>query len=747
MIARVIVDIVASQIDRVFDYRIPAALAGKCVPGCRVMVPFGPRVVEGFVMEVTPTSEVPENRLRDLGGLLDDQPALHPDLVDLARWMKGHTHCLLVEALQVMLPAQMRGGRVREKTVRVVQLAVGEEAALEKAQVLQRRAPQQAAVLRALAAAGGLLPLAALLQQAPGARPAVHRLQELSLLQVVEEESLRRPHVGQDHTLPPQCLTPEQATAVERIDRAVRAGKPQRFLLHGVTGSGKTEVYMAAAQEALATGRGVIILVPEIALTPQMVARFAQRFGDEAAVLHSRLSPGERFDEWRRIRRGDAHVVVGARSAIFAPLACIGLIVVDEEHELSYRSEHAPRYDALAVAAERCRQHGATLVLGSATPTVSRYYEALQGEPQLLRLPRRVGGLPMPHVSVVDMREELKAGNRSPISAPLLKALQDCLRRGDQAILFLNRRGYATFVSCRACGYVCQCEYCDLAMTYHRSGNRLVCHYCGHEQPVPKTCPACGSPYIRYFGGGTQKVEEEVARLLPDARLLRMDADTTRGKDGHAQLLEAFALGQAQVLIGTQMVAKGLDFPNVTLVGVLAADLSLHLPDWRAAERTFQLVAQVSGRAGRERPGQVVVQTYSPDHYAIQAACRHDYEAFYEEEIALRERAQFAPFAQILRVLVSHEDQTSAIADVAHVVARMEEALRTHPAWRTSILLMEASTSAVERIRGLFRAQLLLKIYPQPYGRDIEGTLADIAAAPTPKGASCVLEVDPVGML
>ena len=535
---------------------------------------------------------------------------------------------------------------------------------------------------------------------------------------------------------------------MDQLLPALEEGKGQ-FLLHGVTGSGKTEIYLACARRALAQGKGVIILVPEIALTPQMVARFTGAFGELSAVLHSRLSAGERLDEWQRIRQGEARVVIGARSAIFAPIRSLGLVVVDEEHESSYASEHRPCYNAIDVAKERCRREGAVLILGSATPSLEHYRQAQEGELTLLRLSHRAvatGGLP--RVELVDMRRELECGNRSMISGPLYSALKDCLSRDEQALLFMNRRGYASFVSCRSCGHVVTCDLCDLSMTYHKGQNRLMCHYCGATEPIPEVCPKCGSRAIRYFGGGTQKVEEEIDRLFPGVKTLRMDADTTAGKEGHLKIYEAFRDQQAQVLIGTQMIAKGLDFPMVTVVGVIAADQTLFMPDYRSAERTFQLVAQVAGRAGRaQRPGRVVVQCYTPDHYALLAAANHDYEGFYRKEIEIRKADAFPPFTRFLRLVFSHEDEDSCRQDMEQALKQLRAQVDSHPQWKSSILMLEGTPAPLTRIRALYRYQILMKIYPEVYGRQLEGEIAQISRNSAPCGSQVAMEIDPQSMI
>jgi len=471
---------------------------------------------------------------------------------------------------------------------------------------------------------------------------------------------------------------------------------------------------MQAIAHALAQGGTAILLVPEISLTPQTMDRFRARFGEEVAVLHSRLSPGERYDEWRRLRLGRARVAIGARSAVFAPLENIKLIVVDEEHEQSYFSEHTPRYSAIEVAERRCRMGGGVLLLGSATPSMASYYRAQRGRYALLELLERVKGLPMPRVETADMRNEFAAGNTGVFSGQLHSALKDCIAAGEQAMLFVNRRGYSTFVSCRGCGYVFKCPSCDVSLTYHKLDNTLKCHYCGGSHPIPRLCPDCRRPYIKFFGVGTQQVEEQLQQAFPGVTSLRMDADTTRGKNAHYELLNSFARGEAQVLIGTQMIAKGLDMPGVSLVGVVAADASLHIPDYRSCERTFQLITQVAGRAGRAQGnGRVIVQTYTPEHPAIAMASRHDYKGFYEYEAAQRRQALFPPFGLFLRVLFCHSEE-GPLKEAAERFAKglreaVEEALCAQGAGR-ELIFMVCSEAPIRRKQGLYRYHVLAKL-------------------------------------
>ena len=522
-----------------------------------------------------------------------------------------------------------------------------------------------------------------------------------------------------------------------------------RFLLHGVTGSGKTEVFIRLVRHTLRRGRSAIILVPEIALTPQMVRWFRGRFGPVAAVLHSRLSAGERFDEWRRIRRGDARVVIGARSAIFAPVEKPGLVVVDEEHEQTYLSDRHPRYDAREVAAFRCGEEGATLLLSSATPSILSFAKARRGDYTLLEMPHRVMNRPLPTVEVVDMRAELAQGNRSVFSAPLLSALRACMERGEQAMLLMNRRGYHAFVSCRACGHVMKCPNCDVAMTYHVSGGdgQLHCHYCGCQLPPPEKCPACGSAYIRYFGAGTQQVEEALHKLLPGVPVGRMDIDTTSGKDGHQRLLDDFRSGRTRILVGTQMIAKGLDFPRVTLVGVVAADMTLNLPDYRARERTFQLLTQVAGRAGRGNlPGQVFIQTYKPEDPVIQAAARQDYRSFFEEEFSRRRTGLYPPFTLLARLLVEGREDQRAQERARGLYNACRALLAQHPPWRKRTLLLRLDAAPVKFLRGKSRYQVLFKLFVHP---DTDAFLGEVSrlAQEKSEGTDTWFEVNPANMM
>ena len=745
MFCQVIIDIVHENVASPFTYRIPDGM--DLMPGQRVAVPFGRREKEGIVLSLSENCDLDETRVKDVLRPLEDYAAIPPELLILAEQMADDAHCPLAETLRLMLPAQMRGGRVHVKTERTAQLAVSPEEA-EAAAEKEKRSTKRVSLLRILAD-GEIHPVKELSAAVKDPNEALKKLAADGLITLNEEETLRTP--GGSFTQPEDpgfTLTTGQEEALEEILPCLK-GKGGRFLLHGVTGSGKTEVFMAAVRNVLALGKSAIILVPEIALTPQMVAWFRGRFGPVAAVIHSRLSPGERFDEWRRIRRGDARVIIGARSAVFSPARNLGLIVVDEEHETTYLSDHHPRYDAREVAIRRCERENATLILASATPSVLSFARARRGDYMLLEMPRRVQDRPLPEVEIVDMREELEQGNRTVLSYALRKALKDCAAKGEQAMLLMNRRGYNSFVSCRSCGYVVKCPNCDVSMTYHvgSEDGLLRCHYCGNAVKPPVTCPECGGKYIRYFGAGTQKVEEEVQKLLPGVSTARMDYDTTGGKDGHGKILEEFRSGRARILIGTQMIAKGLDFPRVTLVGVIAADMTLNLPDYRSRERTFQLLTQVAGRAGRgETPGRVIIQTYKPEDPVIGFAAAQDYRSFFEEEFTRRRRGLYPPFTLLARFLAESPREEQAVAAADQLEAEVRKLIDAHPAWSRKLLLISNDAPGVKVLRGKCRQHVLMKMLVGPEADAMIAEMTEMARQPF-EGTDVWFEVNPTTMM
>ncbi len=745
MYCQVIVDIAHENVAHTFTYAVPEGM--ELTPGQRVEVPFGHGRQEGVVLSLSESTDFDPARVRKVIRPLEDYAAILPHMLELAKEMAEKVHCPLAETLRLMMPAEMRKQRVSVKTVRTARLAVSPEEGREAMAHARRSGKRQA--LLSILLDGEEHTVRELGEKVRDPSEALRKMAAEGLILMGEAEILRTPGeaFGAGEALWHE-LTGEQQEVLEDILPALE-GQGGFFLLHGVTGSGKTEVFMNAVRRVMQSGRSAVILVPEIALTPQMVSWFRERFGPVAAVLHSRLSAGERYDEWRRIRRGEARVVIGARSAVFAPVQHLGLIVVDEEHENTYISDHHPRYDAREVAESRCRREGATLILASATPSVLSFARARRGDYRLLEMPRRVQDRPLPEVRIVDMRRELEIGNRSVLSGELQRALTGCIRRGGQAMLLMNRRGYHSFVSCRQCGYVVKCPHCDVSMTYHlaEQDGRLRCHYCGEVMNLPARCPSCGSRYIKFFGAGTQKVEEEVRRLLPDVSVVRMDVDTTSGKDGHGKVLEEFRSGRARVMIGTQMIAKGLDFPRVTLVGVVAADLTLNLPDYRSRERTFQLLTQVAGRAGRgTEPGRVIIQTYRPDDPVIGFAARQDYRAFFEAEFLRRRQALYPPFTVLARLLAEAPEEAAAEACIRELEAEARRIVEADPAIQKKVLRMASDIPPFKMLRGRHRRQIVFRLLVGPETERLCGALTDLASRDWGQAEVC-FEYNPTMMM
>lgn len=708
--AQIIVNIPHQQVGHPFTYTVPPELAPAVRPGVRVTVSFGARKgIEGYVLAVSDVLAEEPRMLKPVLEVLDKEPVLNGEQLDMIPWLQKECHAKALDIIRLLVSAELRSGRVREKYATLVSLAVSQEEA-EAAQNGLVRPGTKAYTILSLLQESGELEKSYLTQMLGDVQGPVKSLVERGLVVLSKKELVRSPYMEiapeNKHWHP---LTDRQKEIFETVTGSMEAGGGA-FLLHGITGSGKTEIYMRVISHAVAMGKSAIVLVPEISLTPQMVRSFRERLGDKIAVLHSALSMGERFDEWRRIQKGEANIVIGARSAIFAPVQNIGLIVVDEEHESSYVSDSHPRYDAVEVAAWRAKYNGGVLLLGSATPSVVRYYQALQGKYKLLQLKERINRQPLPQVELVNMADEFASGNRSIFSRRLYELLDNTLQQKKQAMLFLNRRGYSSFVMCRACGETVSCENCDVSLTYHSGDRTLRCHYCGYEIPLPTECPSCGSKYIKQFGAGTQKVEEEFAKLFPQAKALRMDVDTTRTKDAHYHILKKFADGEAQVLVGTQMIAKGHDFPMVALVGVIAAETLLQLPDYRSRERTFSLITQVAGRAGRaDTKGRVVVQTYTPRHFAVLAAAKHDYEGFFRQEIAERQAMWYPPFARFLRILYTAENSEDARRHGQEAFDRIRSTLWETPLWKENYLYAQAGPAPIGRLKGMSRYQILIK--------------------------------------
>ena len=661
----VIVDISVNSLDRIFQYRVPEKLLDAVTVGCQVNVPFGSgnRRRQAYVIGVDTVLAYDASKIKDILGVTK-APAATGQLIALADWMHERYGCTMAQALKTVLPVKKSVKDVK-RTAYFLADREGAQQLLEKS----RKSRREKARVRLLEA---------MLKEGCMSKETVTGVLQISAstMKSILQTGVIREETSQVYRNPVRqrldgwqevCLNDEQMNAVASIwqnaaiCREHWSREQGMHLLYGITGSGKTEVYMALMEKVLNEGRQIIVLIPEISLTLQTVSRFYARFGSQIAVMNSRLSAGERYDQYMRAKRGEASIMIGPRSALFTPFDRLGLIIIDEEHESAYQSEIVPRYQAAEVAARRAEMSGALVVLGSATPSVAVYQKAREGMIGLHRLTQRARtGSRLPDVKVVDLREEFRMKNRGILSQSLHEAMDACLKRGDQMMLFLNRRGYAGFVSCRSCGYVVKCRHCDVSMTVHHH-TLLKCHYCGSEQPMPRVCPSCGSPYIAGFGVGTQKVEEFVQKEFPEARILRMDRDTTSGKDDMGRILQTFSEGGADILIGTQMIVKGHDFANVTLVGILAADLSLFAGDYQSSERTFQLLTQAAGRAGRgDRPGEVIIQTYQPEHYCIQTAAAQDYDSFYSQEIRFRQMLHYPPDRQMMVMLAEgeHDQQT-----------------------------------------------------------------------------------------
>ena len=655
--ADVIVDISHEKVDRSFQYKVPENMEKEIRVGMVVRIPFGNGDHErkGYVIGLSDEAKFDLQRMKEIRGVSSGEETTESKLIALAAWMREYYGSTMIQALKTVLPVQEK---IKAKEKRTICLAVSRQEAEQLAGQLEKgRCKARARLLRALLEQGNLDYTAASRELGTNAG-VLAPLTEEGIIRVENSEIYRMPADVQSLSAEKeQELSPAQQEAAEQIGKEWEDPSPRPVLLYGVTGSGKTQVYMKLIEQVLEEGKEAIVLIPEIALTYQTVRRFYGRFGDKVSVLNSRLSQGERYDQFKRAKRGEIQVMVGPRSALFTPFSHLGLIIIDEEHEQTYKSENSPRYHARETAVKRASMEGARVVLGSATPSLESYSRAMSGEYALVKLEARYGERPLPDVSVVDLREELKAGNRSVLSRKLKDAISERLKRGEQAMLFLNRRGYAGFVSCRSCGHVMKCPHCDVSLSEHNNG-KLVCHYCGYEQPRVEQCPECGSPYIGGFKAGTQQIEQVLARTFPEARILRMDYDTTRNKGSYERILSAFAEHEADILVGTQMIVKGHDFPLVTLVGVIAADLSLNASDYRCAERTFQLLTQAVGRSGRGiRKGEAVIQTYHPEHYSIRASAVQDYEAFYEEEMGYRTLMDYPPSAHMLSVLAFGEDE------------------------------------------------------------------------------------------
>ncbi len=652
MYADIIVDITHEKLDRVFQYKVPQSMEGQLTEGMEVIIPFGRgnREIKGYVVGFSENTDYDKDKIKEILRISENAVRIESKLIALAAWMKSYYGGTLIQSLKTTLPIKKKE-KIQER--KKICLLLSKQEAEGKLELYLHKNQKARARLLAALIDQPEQDYGVLRRTLHITKPVVDALVEQKIISITAELSFRNPIRYEMKERKEVIFSKDQEHAIETFWSDYEKGRRETYLIHGVTGSGKTEVYMEMIARVLETGRQAILLIPEISLTYQTVLRFYGRFGSRVSILNSKMSSGERSDQMERVKRGEVDVMIGPRSALFTPFSNLGLIVIDEEHENSYKSEQIPRYHAREVAIKRGELEKASVVLGSATPSLEAYHACESGRFHLLELSERIGDSELPEVYVQDMRQELRQGNRSIISDKLKNLMTDRLKKGQQMMLFLNRRGYAGFLSCRACGYVVKCPHCDVSLALHRGG-KLICHYCGYTKSHLTTCPSCGSTYIGEFKAGTQQIEDMVKRTFPTARVLRMDLDTTRKKDGYEQILEKFGSGEADILIGTQMIVKGHDFPNVTLVGILAADLSLYANDYRAGERTFQLLTQAAGRAGRgKEAGEVVIQTYSPDHYSITLAAKQDYQGFYEKEMEYRDLMGYPPAEELLAILMT----------------------------------------------------------------------------------------------
>lgn len=691
--AGIIVNNESVQVDKIFTYKIPKNLINKLRVGHRVKVPFGRsnKNIDGFVLELYETCRDVKG-IKSIIGICDDFTVLRKEDVKLINIMREKYLCTYLECIKVIIPTGITKG-IKNKIKEVICLGENLYGKFSKEPYIT--------IYKIVEKNNGVYSKTEISNKFTVSLSSINTMIKHGFLRK-SQEIIERFDNRSYSSYAEKKLNKEQETVVNSILNS----KKNIFLIHGVTGSGKTEVYMNMVQHMINKNKECIILVPEISLTPQMVERFKGRFGNDIAVFHSRLSDGERYDEWLRVKNKKVKVAIGARSAIFLPFDNLGLIIIDEEHESSYKSDSDPKYNAREIGELKCNIENCKLVLGSATPSVETYYRCMNGEIELLTLEKRADGAKLPFIKIVDMREELLKNNKSIFSRDLYNGINKALSNKEQIILFLNRRGFSTFISCRKCGYVFQCDNCDISLTYHSSGNYLSCHYCGRRYPIKKVCPKCGSRYVKHFGIGTEKIEEEIKYSFPEAKVLRMDFDTTRKKNSYEYIYNTFKNGEADILVGTQMITKGLDFKNVTLVGVIAADLSLNLPDFRAGEKTFQLITQVAGRAGRgKKAGNVIVQTYNPDNYSIKYSSLNDYKNFFKEEIGLRYNMNYPPFSKILSINISSKNEELLIKSIQKIGIILKNKLENN----NKISILGPSPCILSKIKEYYRWQILVK--------------------------------------
>ncbi len=695
MFASVIVDISHTNVDKIFEYEIPKTM--EIFVGSRVLVPFATKNIEGIVVALKATSSI--EKTKQIIKPLDDFACVTEEQIELSFYLCKKYNTTMAQMLRLMFPSGLKSQKIKTQKYVTLKLFGDEFSQFTKTLYKKdgsEKFPLQIQLIEMLKAECSLP-----LSQINGS--CAKSLEKKGVIEIADRQISRLPFKSDVELIEDFALTDKQEQIIGRIFTS----ENKHFLLHGATGSGKTEIYIRVIKECVKAGKGAILLVPEISLTPQTYKSLKQRFNEDIAVFHSGLSQGERYDEWLKVAKGEVKIVLGARSAVFAPVKNLGVIIIDEEHENSYKADNYPKYETAEVAKKRAEINDAMLILGSATPQIKTYYNAMQGEYVLLKMPNRLFDIQLPQVEIVDMREEMLKGNRSIISGLLYKEILQTLENKKQAVLFLNRRGYATFVMCRACGYTVKCDSCDVTMTYHKSTDSLICHYCGRKKQPQKICPECSKPYLKYFGTGTQQIEEAVAEMFEGARILRMDMDTMQKKDAYLKTYTEFAKGKADILIGTQMVSKGFDFENVELAAILAADTTLNLPDYRSAERTFSLITQVAGRAGRKTTGKVVLQTYNPQHYAIKYAKYHDYTGFYQEEINMRKVAMLPPFSTYLQIQFLGKDKEYLTNCVLDFIKKLKKVLLPK---KNDIISIKAAEGAIKKINDNLRYNVLINV-------------------------------------
>lgn len=728
-IGKVIIDIASSLVDKIFDYLLPES---EIQVGSRVLVPFGKTIKEGYLVEICQNSDYDPTKLKKIISKIDKVPVINSDQLELAKFMKRKFHTGMCDALRLFLPSELRNGKVKE----LIKINCFIDDELKAKEYLSKQRKNATSIIGAI---NYILENGSASQTILNKKfnpSSIKKLIDDNIIKTSEEIVRRTPYKSVSTEIKDDIvLTKTQQEVVDRI-----TSENNIYLLHGVTGSGKTEVYMHCMQKILASGKTGIMLVPEISLTPQVLMNFRSRFGDKVAILHSGLSAGERFDEWERILFGEAKIVIGARSAIFAPLKNIGLIVIDEEHDSSYNSDSNPRYSTIEVAKERARLSNCSLVLGSATPSLISYHSAMTHEYQLLEMKERINKKELPPLKIIDMGNEIRNGNNGIFSTALKEALTKTINEGNQAMLFINRRGFASFLMCKKCGFVAKCADCDVSLVLHKHENALKCHYCGNRYKVFTECPQCGNKDLSTGAVGTERVVHELKTLIPNVTVSRMDNDTTKTKDSHLKILSDFRSGKTQVLVGTQMIAKGHDFPSVTLVGIIDADVSLYQSSYTASEQTFELITQVAGRAGRaDKAGEIYLQTYVPRHYTYKLASYYDYPAFYKKEINLRQVTMYPPFTKIIRILFTHSDE-----NIAKETTKVyyDEVKKLQQQYNGEFVYLGVMKSPIGRIQNKFRLQVLMRIKPER-ADEITNELFNIADNMDKNKATIFVEINP----